>query len=232
MNKLISISVWGDNPRYVVGARRQIELARKFLADWQVRIYTDDSTKFSNLDVDVVECKGNAGMYWRFFPLFSDEFDVVASRDSDSRFSIRECKALNEFVVSDKQFHVIRDHESHFEFPVMAGLFARKNPLKASLLGAMKEYMSKNTYYTCDQNFLRDFVWPYVEFDTLVHSMNEGWFGDTRNKLKNRFSFVGNGYDENDMPLYAPTLQECIGFDPKSLDKTYKFDEGIYDLYV
>lgn len=231
MKKLISISVWGDNPRYVIGAKRQIELARKFLDSWDVRIYTDDSKKFIDQDVDVVECEGNAGMYWRFYPLFSDEYDVVASRDSDSRFSVRECKALNEFVYSDKQFHVIRDHESHFEFPIMAGLFARKNPLSPNLLSVMNDYMSKNTYYTCDQNFLRDFVWPSVEQNTLVHSMIAGWFGDTRNKLKNRFSFVGNGYDENDMPLYAPTLVECAGFDPKTVDKKYKFDEGIYDIY-
>ena len=61
----------------------------------------------------------------------------------------------------------------------------------------------------------------------LVHSMHEGWFKETREKLVNPFSFCGNGYDENDMPLYPPTLKECAGFDPSLVDKKFKFDEGI-----
>lgn len=231
MKKLISISVWGDKPRYVIGARRQIELAKKYLPDWNIRIYTDNPTA-TNLygGVEVVYCHdGSAGMYWRFYPLFDNSFDIVAVRDSDSRFSFRECRAMEEFVDSDKKFHVMRDHESHDEFPIMAGLFACRGPLDLNLFMIMKEYMKNNTNYLCDQNFLRDYIWPIVKNDTLIHSMHEGWFGETRKTLKNRFSFIGNGYDENDMPLYPPSLRECIGFDPKQVDESYEFDGGFYE---
>ena len=30
VNKIISLSVWGNNPRYIVGANRQYELAKKY----------------------------------------------------------------------------------------------------------------------------------------------------------------------------------------------------------
>jgi protein O-GlcNAc transferase len=231
MKKLISLSVWGSNPRYVIGAHRQIELAAKYLPDWNVRIYTDDYKKFNHLkSVEVVRCEdGSAGMYWRFMPLFEDTYDVIASRDSDSRFSFRECKAMNEFADSYMKFHVIRDHDSHFQYPIMAGMFACRGGLPYYIKDNMIDCMLKNKSYLDDQNFLRDYVWPVVQKDTLVHSMNEGWFGDSRKTLRNRFSFCGNGYDENDMPLYPPTLQECVGFDPKNVDESFEFDGGFYD---
>lgn len=231
MKKLISFSVWGDKPRYVIGAHRQIQLANKYLPDWNIRIYTDNYLNFKHLhNVELARCEdGSSGMYWRFFPLFEDTYDIVAIRDSDSRFSFREYKAMQEFVNSDKTFHVIRDHDSHFQFPIMAGMFACKGGLPPHLREKMIDYMLNNKEYLGDQNFLRDYVWKEVEKNTLIHSMNEGWFGETRKNLRNRFSFCGNGYDENDMPLYPPSLQECVGFDPKKVDIAFEFDGGFYD---
>lgn len=232
MKKLISISVWGTSPRYVIGAHRQVELANKYLPDWKVRIYTDDYQKFNHLkNVEVVRCEDRSpGMYWRFFPLFEDTYDIVASRDSDSRLSFRECKAMQEFVDSDKKFHVIRDHDSHFQYPIMAGMFACKGGLPLYLREKMIMCMQTDTQYLGDQNFLKNHVWDIVKDDTLVHTFQEGWFGETRSKLKNLYSFCGNGYDEFDMPLYPDTLAKCVGFDPKNVEPQFKFDNGIlYD---
>ena len=54
-------------------------------------------------------------------------------------------------------------------------------------------------------------------------------FTRPRKKLINRYSFCGNGYNEFDMPLYAPTLKECAGFDPSSVDLKFKFDKGLFN---
>lgn len=232
MKKIISISVWGNNPRYIVGAHRQVQLAQKYLPDWDFRIYTDNPSNFKALhQTQIVKCDNPVqGAYWRFFAMFDDVYDVVASRDADSRVTLRECKAMQEFCDSDKIFHVIRDHESHLQFPIMAGLFACKGSLPSFIKEEMLAYMSKHTQYLSDQNFLRDFVWRQVKDRTLIHSFESGWFGESRAKLKNRFSFCGNGYDENDMPLYPPTLVECAGFDPKTVEVKYEFDVGqLYD---
>ena len=66
-----------------------------------------------------------------------------------------------------------------------------------------------------------------MQDNALIHSMKEGWFAQSRNKLINSYDFCGNGYNENDMPMYPPTLAECNGFDPKTVSEQYKFSDGV-----
>jgi len=229
MKKIVSVSSYGTNARYIVGAHRQYELSRSLYPDWEYRIYVDDASNYNMPDATIIEVKdGSHGVFWRFEPLFENENNVVIVRDSDGRISYRECKAVNEWLESSKSFHVYRDHEAHFEFPIIACAFGYKGKLSSSLHKIMREYATKTNYYTNDQVFLRDHVWPIVESDTLIHSMNEGWFGKTRSTLLNPYSFCGNGYDEFDMPLYPETLAEMAGFDQKNLHERYKFDGGIW----
>jgi len=41
MNKIISISVWGNKPQYCIGAIENAKLAKKLLPDWKCRIFVD-----------------------------------------------------------------------------------------------------------------------------------------------------------------------------------------------
>jgi hypothetical protein len=85
----------------------------------------------------------------------------------------------------------------------------------------MKYFEENYFYYTNDQVYLRDYIWDFVKDNSLVHSMlDDGWFKDTRKNLINKFSFCGNGWDENDMPLYPEKLGG-------SLDGAQIFDEGV-----
>jgi hypothetical protein len=226
--KIISISVWGDNPRYIVGANRQYELAKLYYPDWEFRIYTDDKNKVANLtDANIIEVTdGSYGMYWRFRAMFESDNNIVIVRDSDSRINIREQRAVNDWINSDKKFHTFRDHDAHFEFPIIGCAFGYKGKFITPVFNLMNKYAEQLNYYVGDQIFLRDVIWPLVQDTALVHSMNEGWFGETRALLVNPYDFCGNGYDEHDMPMYPPTLKECAGFDPKSVSKKYKFNNG------
>jgi hypothetical protein len=231
MNKIISISVWGDNPRYLVGAKRQYELAKQLLPDWEFRLYVDDASKYDMPDANIIEVKdATHGVFWRFEPLFESDENVVIVRDADSRITLRERRAVLEWYFSEKKFHTIVDHDSHFQFPIMAGLFGNKGRLSHNLYETMAQLSQAPAYYTIDQVYLRDHVFPVMRNSMLVHSFyKNAWFGQTRAKLKNRFDFCGNGYDENDMPLYPPTLHECAGFDPKNVDPKFKFNYGVLD---
>jgi hypothetical protein len=230
MNKIIAISVWGNNPRYLMGAKRQYELAQQYLPDWEFRVYT---TEPFNIDIPLkcinVVPPDTFGAFWRFFSLFESDNNIVLSRDSDSRFTEREVRAIHEWEQSDHKFHIIRDHDSHFQFPIMAGLFGYKGKFDNSTFEIMMNYAKETNYYTTDQVFLREHIFPKIKETCLIHSMQEGWFGESRSKMKNRFDFCGNGYDENDMPLYPPTLQECVGFDPKNVTKEFKFNRGKFE---
>jgi len=231
MNKIISMSVWGDNPRYIVGAKRQIQLAEKYYPNWRVRIYTDKPNNFTGYGVDIVKADTDMyGMFWRFLPMFEDPNNIVMVRDSDSRITIREAAAIHEWIESDQVFHVFRDHDAHFEFPIIGCAFAYKGCFGNQLEELMIEYAKTNKFYLSDQFFLRDYIYPVIKNSMMIHSMNEeGWFKDTRSKLKNEYSFCGNGYDENDMPLYAASLAAMKRFDPKWVADEYKFDEGVMD---
>jgi hypothetical protein len=229
MTKIVSMSVWGNDPRYLVGFKRQYELCKEFYPDWNIRVYTEDKNKFEIFDdIEIIEITdGSYGMYWRFLSLFEDENNIVIVRDSDSRITIREKRAVDEWLSSDKIFHVFRDHEAHFEFPIIGCAFGLKGKLSDSIKDRMEIYKNKYPSYLGDQYFLRDIVWPDVSENCLIHSMSEGWFGETRKQLKNRYSFCGNGYDEFDMPLYPPTLGECKNFSNKNLGDDVKFDRGL-----
>lgn len=229
MNKIISMSVWGNDPRYIIGAKKQIELAKKYYPDWKVRIYTDNVDNFQDHEEveTIVINDGSFGMFHRFIPMFEDPTNIVMVRDSDSRITIREAKAINEWLDSDKKFHVFRDHDAHFEFPIIGCAFAYKGSFSKDLYEIMKNYMFTQKYYLSDQFYLRDHIYPVIKDDIMIHSMNDdGWFKETRKLLKNKYSFCGNGYNENDMPLYPESLTEQ-GFDSKKLSEEYKFDEGV-----
>ena len=217
MVKLLTMSVWGDNPRYIAGAKEQVKLAYKFYPDFVVRIYTDNVEPFKTLlpwyDVELHERSDDNGVFWRFEPLFESEDNIVIVRDSDGRITYRESVAVNEWLKSDKSFHTFRDHQSHLPDQQLTQMLAIK---------------SKPFYYTNDQVYLRDYVWPIVKNDSMIHQFDQpGWFKESRDKLVNRYSFCGNGYDEYDMPLYPPTLEECVNFNPSEVDLKYKFDRGI-----
>lgn len=230
MNKIISMSVWGNDPRYIIGAERQVELAKKYYPDWKIRIYTDNPENFKNMDVESIQVNdGSYGMFWRFLPMFESENNITMVRDSDSRITIREARCVEEWLNSDKKFHTFKDHDAHYEFPIIGCAFGFKGAFDDDTLAVMINYMSHHKYYLSDQFFLRDVIWPMVVHDTILHSMHEGWFKETRHRLLNKYSFCGNGYDEHDMPLYAESLKAMENFDPKWVADEYKFDEGVLD---
>jgi hypothetical protein len=228
MNKILTLSVWGDNPRYILGAKRQVDLAKKFYPDFRCRIYTDNPKNFIEDDADIVHIEGNyKGYFWRFRALFEDENNIVLVRDADGRITIREEMAVREWLESNENFHTFRDHEAHFQFPIIACAFGYKGMLSEDLKNKMTFFEQNTDFYTNDQVYLRDHVWPAVRNDALIHSMHEGWFKYTRSKLLNPYSFCGNGYDEHDMPLYPDTLAACANFDNTKISRDFKFDKGI-----
>ena len=51
--------------------------------------------------------------------------DIIISRDLDSRFDDREQAAVNEWIRSEKSFHIMRDHPQH-RASILGGLWGSK----------------------------------------------------------------------------------------------------------
>ena len=121
MKKIISFSLWGNNPKYTIGAIKNAELSKIIYPDWICRFYCGKSVpldiieklkSYDNVEVIEMDEYGDwNGMFWRFYAC--EDADVMISRDTDSRLSFREKSAVDEWMNSDKDFHIMRDHPYH-----------------------------------------------------------------------------------------------------------------------
>lgn len=178
MKKLICFSLWGDNPKYTVGALKNVELARSIYPDWVCRFYVGDDVSgevveklgdFSNVEVVVRGCEGFDSMFWRFLPI--SEECVMISRDCDSRLGVREKSAVDAWLDTGKLFHVMRDHRWH-GVSILGGMFGcRGGVIKDvdKLIDRFLGSLPSTGYYQIDQQFLARVLWPVVKDDVVVH---------------------------------------------------------------
>ena len=106
MKKIIAFSLWGDQPKYTVGAIKNADLAKEIYPDWTCRFYIGQSApadivetlkKKDNTEIVMMDEDGDwSGMFWRFSPCSESDVEAVLSRDTDSRLSWREKSAVDE----------------------------------------------------------------------------------------------------------------------------------------
>ena len=138
--KLITFSLWGKDPKYLVGAVKNAELARTIYPGWLCKFYVGYSVYedevYSALDqlegmdnvivVNMLEPGDWKGMFWRFCNGNGfEDVDVWISRDCDSRLSEREAAAVQVWLDGPKLIHVMRDHPEH-SVPIMGGMWGAK----------------------------------------------------------------------------------------------------------
>jgi len=225
VRKIFAISVFGDNPRYIMGAYKQVHLAKYFYPDFERVLFVDKPSLYK-LDATVIAMpeKGD-GTFWRFLAGSSDA--AVLFRDADSRVTIREVAAVEEWLRSGKKLHLIRDHDRHLwpSVPVNAATFALRGPWPINVLVEIIRHMQGDYQYNRDMDFLRDYVHaPYAD-DTLLHTIYEGWFGESRDKLANPYEWVGQGWDEEDRPIYAPSEENFDKHDRFALPDSARFSQ-------
>lgn len=230
MRKIFAISVFGNIPSYVIGAYKQVHLAKYFYPDFERVLFVDNPSLYK-LDATVIgmPAKGD-GTFWRFLAGSSDA--AVLFRDADSRITIREVGAVEEWLQSGKKLHLIRDHERHLNqhIPILAGNFGFRGPWPLSVVAKLTQWMQEPFRYGRDQDFLREHVHGLFANDALIHALGEGWFGDSREKLANPYEWVGQGWDEEDRPIYAPSEENFDQHDRFALPDSAKFSQYPEDL--
>lgn len=219
MKKIIAFSLWGNNPKYNIGAIKNVHLAKTIYPGWICRFYCGKSVPTSTIDilreqknceVFIQEEDGDwTGMFWRFYTMSDPSVEVMLSRDCDSRLCLREAQAVEEWLKSDKDFHIMRDHPWHTA-PIMGGMWGARCALKFKLgyilHNKLKNYLNDNRWQV-DQDFLRDCVFTEVMSNSMVHGMHQ--FPTPRNGLE----FVGAVFDENDKTVeeHKEVLARSLG---------------------
>lgn len=218
MKKIISFSLWGNDPKYTVGAIENVKLAKEIYPDWICRFYIGTSTfddtwdaldSFDNTELIDMGIPGDwTGMFWRFYPASENDVDVFISRDTDSRLSQREKMAVDEWLESDKGLHIMRDHPYHNSL-IMGGMWGMKKGVFPKMKEMIETYI-KGDFWQVDQNFLNQIVYPICKNNTVIHDefMNfENWkkpFPTERKELE----FVGDVFDDKNVrhPEYYKLL--------------------------
>ena len=202
--KVISFSLWGDDPKYTIGAVRNAELAAKIYPDWKCRFYVHQDVPqqiiqqlraFDNTELFLKkEDLGWQGMFWRFEPCFDPLISVSIFRDTDSRLNHREKFAVNEWLEGDKTFHIMRDHPYH-AFPIHGGMWGYKNNQNYNMAHIFKEFKPSNKYGT-DYDFFSSILYNIIGNDKQTH--DEFFEKIPFPQKRNNYEFVGAVFDEKE----------------------------------
>jgi protein O-GlcNAc transferase len=208
MRKIISFSLWGNNPKYTVGAIKNAELTSVIYPGWLSRFYIGSSVPnqivyaledYSDIEIVVKEESGNwASMFWRFEACFDSNADFVIFRDTDSRLNMREKNAVDEWLNGDKTFHIMRDHPYH-KFPILGGMWGIKINDKYDMQNMISHYQlnkARDTYGT-DYDFLGGTLYPLIKDDCCIH--DEFFGGKKFPSERQNFEFVGEPFNEDDV---------------------------------
>jgi len=176
-NGVISFSLFGDNPRYCLGAIENAKLASHIYPGWTVRFYFDETVPFDiintlcDLNVDLVmqeKSKGLSGMFWRFLVADDDNYSRWIVRDADSRLCQREREAVDQWIISGYTFHCMHDHPAH-QMPILGGLFGGKRNNIVNFKEEIERW-DGNGRYMDDEDFLEKIIWPKIKHKTLIHA--------------------------------------------------------------
>lgn len=176
MNKIISFCLYGDLELYIKGALENSKLVGKIYPGWTGRFYVEESISSSvkkslvENGCEVIEFESKEGMnpmMTRFLPIVDQNVDIWISRDCDSRINYREKSAVDEWLNSNKTFHLMRDSHNHY-YPIMGGMFGIKNYLAKEKKIPLPRI---NLFYSGgnDQSFLEKYLWPQFSSDLLCH---------------------------------------------------------------
>lgn len=204
--KVISYSFYGrhfsekeQERLYFTGIWNNLLMIKKHYPDWTMRLYHNLGQKDSrhealcfltchDPDFDLCDVKNlpNLGdatdinrMNWRFLPLLDHQVTHFMSRDLDSGIIEREKLAVEEWLKSEKNFHVMRDHPHH-KFVIPGGLWGAKlynERVRKALITTFFEASKDKLFWTLggyeeygrDQDLLTKYFWPWVKYDNLSH---------------------------------------------------------------
>lgn len=174
---IISFSLWGLADIYNLGIVENVISIETLYPDYQIWIYIgrDIQRRVYNFlvkrrNVKLIkrhEADSYANSMWRFEPAFITD-DIVLVRDADSRITPKEIRAVQEWLDSPYDFHIMRDHPEHTA-KIMGGMWGCRNGILKKLAGCYNSFPKYN-FYGVDQHFLDTYIYRAIIDTALIHT--------------------------------------------------------------
>ena len=233
---IISFSLWSRetqlNPHhinqhkdvYTYGAIQNTILVKQFYPDWICRFYIDDSVntdvihKLKQNGAEIINMSGTKipGMYWRFLVVDDKCVENAIIRDTDSRLNLRDKLVVEEFLNSDSNLHIIRDHPHH-KYKILGGMWGIKlngenYKMESSIINFLNR-IKRPFRRMDDMMFLEEFIknipkhLSHDNYYYLNKFIGSKPFPDY-NKSNEYYHYIGEYYDQYDKnPYYERDLK-------------------------
>jgi hypothetical protein len=151
--KIISMSLYTNEPRFTWGAIRNAQLIAVFFPGWKLRVYIPAAAssagqqlprkiinRLHSLGAQVIEIDDNrtalSPEWWSYLVADDPSVEYFLVRQPDARLSDRDASAVLQWINNSSKtaVHCIRDHASHLAQPVTDGLWGARTRMLRSLL--------------------------------------------------------------------------------------------------
>jgi protein O-GlcNAc transferase len=214
--KIVSFCLYGNNPTYTIGAIKNLKDYSKKYPDTKCYFYTrtdvspeivSELKELGGIIIPVVPVWGWYMMFCRFLLLESKDCIIKMSRDTDCRLGERETIAIKEWLDSNKEFHIMRDHPWHNTY-ILGGMWGCNNKAIENFRFLLLEWvmyylkLNQNKEKGPDQYFLTNVIYPCIKDNVFVHDEYFKYGNEKRNKIvheRKEKEYIGEAFDENDI---------------------------------
>jgi len=201
---------------YCLGAVRNAEVAATVYPGWVCRFYVGRDVADSiilklknlpNTEIYLMREPSNwTATLWRCHAIGDELVDVLISRDTDSRPSKREKAAVDEWLASDKIFHIMRDHPWHTKREILGGMWGCIPKHFRRSVSSIDQFAEQNAR-GADDRWLLSMIYPSVKDKLMVHDefLDKKPFPTPREGLE----YVGEPVNGDDTPC-DPTHREAL----------------------
>lgn len=173
-SKMLVYTVDGTNPRHVDGIAANAQLHHTVYPGWNMRVYYDSSLPSNakrvlrNNGVDLVDMSRSSvpKHAWRLFAALDTSIGWFCSRNADTRLSSREKLAVDAWVASGREFHMMRDHPSHSAHDMLEGMWCA---LHDGFPDVTHNLLTHPAHNFDINTFLHNEIWPIAQSSVLQH---------------------------------------------------------------
>lgn len=192
--RIISYSLYGNDQRYIDGAFANVELMPTIYIDWEIYIYHDATVPSNIIDklktyhyvkmINMLNSSIINKISWCFLVASETDVERYVIRNIDTRLSLREKAAVDDWITSGKRFHVMRDHPSHSRYPMNSGMWGGTRDAMPNMHSLLLTQHQENRHIE-NMKFLDSVVWMKAKSSVYIST---------------RFAFVRTSRDRPSIP--------------------------------